>query len=383
MFPGSNDSYYKLTLQSGLLKVEIRLPAEVISREPNVLPSTTSTTQKVFQWYQSARAGYLTVNEMLSSFPCFDSRLDDGQMHQIILERTSDQIKVTIDDNLVYLQQLSFDTIEAGFLEIQHMVLGSMPNSLSTNNWFSGRIIHVELQVDDTTINILEFAEKSLHGFEFTGKMPMSCIGKAVLSPSISMRHMFLLLRFPSYQRENYQPTLFNRLSNYSKRVLSWQELEIDFKSLTNDGFLFLIFSNISNASSPMLGAEIRNGVPCLVTEKQTIEMEMGNNSSLRLGIGKISISHHHAATIIATGSEPIEYFVAINENELRHAFEAEIAGILESAVEEEGENNSYYGENILLGGSNWTTELELGRGLNKFWSGLGRMKDFSGCIKR
>nr|CDS31549.1 neurexin 1 alpha [Hymenolepis microstoma] len=379
---GSNDSYYKLTLQSGLIELEIRLPAEVISHEPDVLPPTTSTTQKAFQWYQSARAGHLTVSEMVSSFPCFDSRLDDGQIHDLILERTSDQIRVTIDGNLVYFQQLSFDTIRAGFLEIQRMILGSMPSSLQTDNWFNGQIIHAVLQVDDTPINILEVAEKSLHGFEFTGKMPMDCTSRAVLSPSISMRHIFLLLRFPSNQRQNHPPPLFDRLSNYSKRVSSWQELEIDYESLSNDGFLFLIFHNISNASSPLLGAEIRNKVPYLVTEKQTLEIKKRNISSLRLGIGKISISRHHTARIIAIGSEPIEYFVAIDENELRYAFEAEIVGILESVVEEE-ENKLHYGDNILLGGSNWTTELELGRGLNKFWSGLGRMKDFSGCIKR
>ncbi|KAM3177235.1 hypothetical protein ACTXT7_004942 [Hymenolepis weldensis] len=43
----SNDSYYKLTLQSGLLKLEIRLPAEVITLEPDVLSPTTSTTLKM------------------------------------------------------------------------------------------------------------------------------------------------------------------------------------------------------------------------------------------------------------------------------------------------------------------------------------------------
>lgn len=238
------------------------------------------------------------------------------------------------------------------------------------------------MQIDDTALNILEFAEKSLHGFEFAGKMPMNCTNKDVSSPSISMRQIFLLLRFPSYQMHNHPPPLFNRLSNYTKRISNWQQLEVDFESTTKDGFLFLIFPNARNASSPLLGAELRNGVPWIVTEKQSLEIKMENTSSLRLGIGKISISHQHAATIIATGNEILEYFVAIDGSELRPAFEAEIVGILETAVEEE-ENVFLYGKNILLGGSNWTVEVELGRGFDRFWSGLGRRKDFSGCIKR
>ncbi|VUZ43888.1 unnamed protein product, partial [Hymenolepis diminuta] len=92
--------------------------------------------------------------------------------HDLIFERTSDQIQVTIDGNLVYFRQLSFDTIRAGFLEIHGMILGSMPNSFLYDNWFNGQIIHAILQIDDTALNILEFAEKSLHGFEFAGKMP-------------------------------------------------------------------------------------------------------------------------------------------------------------------------------------------------------------------
>lgn len=197
------------------------------------------------------------------------------------------------------------------------------------------------------------------------------------------MRHAFLLLRFPSHSEDTNFLPLFGRLPIYAKRISNWQQIELHFEPKAEDGFLFLIFNKVKNASSQLLGVELRNNILWIVSENQALETKIKRVSPFRFGIGMISISGQHAAALIAAGNEEeFEYFVSIDSNELRPAFEAEISGILETASEDDG-HPSPLGRNILLGGSNWTTEGEIGRGVDKFWSGLGRRKDFSGCIKK
>lgn len=236
--------------------------------------------------------------------------------------------------------------------------------------------------MDDATLNILDFAEKSLHGFEFDGTNPINCTTSEITSPSVSMRRTFLLLRFPSQRIQSYSPPLFNEQTTQAKRIRNWQQIEIDFESKTKDGFLFLIFNKTRNMSSPFLGAEMRDGSLWLVTRKQSLKVHTKQLTPFSVGMGRIAISGQHMATVIAIGNAAIEYYVAIDGDEFRSAFEAEIAGILETATEWE-DNELLFGRNILLGGSNWTIEEEFARSTDRFWSGLGRRKEFSGCIKR
>ncbi|KAM7536759.1 hypothetical protein Aperf_G00000081134 [Anoplocephala perfoliata] len=198
------------------------------------------------------------------------------------------------------------------------------------------------------------------------------------------MRRTFLLLHFPSQQIRSNSPLPSDEqpTPTPTKRIRNWQQIEIDFDSKAKDGFLFLIFHKTTNVSSPFLGAEMRDGSLWLVTAKQSLEVRTKQLTPLRVGMGRVAISGQHVATVIAVSNAAVEYYVAIDSDEFRLAFEAEIAGILETANEGE-DNELIFGRNILLGGSNWTIGEEFERNTGRFWSGLGRRKEFSGCIKR
>ncbi|VDM33053.1 unnamed protein product [Hydatigera taeniaeformis] len=380
---GCNESYYELSLKSGLLHLRIRLPAEVPSDQPTeVVPPTASSALTAFKWFHSARAGHLSVRETLYAFAGLESRLDDGQLHDLLLERSPDQICVSIDENTVFFQSLSFDKIRPGFLEIQHVVLGFLPSTSVNHEAFRGQIRRAILQVDDTTLNILHFAENSLHGFEFTGARPTECVAKSALFPSVSLRRVYLLIRLPSPSRNLTPPPLFNRLPTYAGRIHDWQQIEIDFNSHSKDALLFLLFCRLEEFPNSFLSVEFRDGNPWLVTQKQSLEVRAKMTNILRVGVGKITIPGRHEAVIIAVGYASFEYFVAIDGDEFRPAFEAEVAGVLESATESY-DSKPPFGRNLLLGGTNWTAEEELGRGLQHLWSGLGRRKQFNGCIRR
>ena len=145
---------------------------------------------------------------------------------------------------------------------------------------------------------------------------------------------------------------------------------------------MFLLFQQIGNHSGVLLSMELRNGRLWLVTQKQSFEISSKNTTTLHVGIGKIRLAEEHEATIIAAGEAILEYFVAIDGDIFKRAFEAEVAGILETAIE--GDRNSMpFGSNLLLGGSNWSVEGEMRRDLEHLWSGLGRRKYFYGCIHR
>lgn len=93
MLKGCNESYYELSLKSGLLHLRIRLPAEVPSDQPaEAVSPTAAATRTAFKWFQSARAGHLSVRETLPAFAGLESRLDDGQFHDLLLERSPDQV---------------------------------------------------------------------------------------------------------------------------------------------------------------------------------------------------------------------------------------------------------------------------------------------------
>ncbi|VDK39395.1 unnamed protein product [Taenia asiatica] len=380
---GCNESYYELSLKSGLLHLRFRLPAEVPSDQPTEAVSPTAlATLTAFKWFQSARAGHLSVRETLHAFAGLESRLDDGQFHDLLLERSPDQIRVSVDENTIFFQPLSFDKIRPGFLEIQHIVLGSLPKKSTDPEAFGGQIRRAILQVDDTTLNILQFAENSLHGFEITGGHPTKCATESILFSSVSLRRVYLLLRLPSPSTKSSPPPLFNKLPMYTDRIHDWQQIEVDFNSHSKNAFLFLLFHRLGELSDPLLSVELRDGSPWLVTQKQSLEIRAIKTNLLRVGAGKITIPGRHEAAIIAVGYATLEYFVAIDGDEFRPAFEAEVAGVLESAIEGH-DSKTLFGRNLLLGGTNWTAEEEFGRGLHHLWSGLGRRKQFTGCIHR
>nr|CDS20871.1 neurexin 1 alpha [Echinococcus granulosus] len=381
MMKGCNDSYYELSLKAGLLHLRIRLPAEVPSDQPaEAISPTTSATLAAFKWFQSARAGHLSVRETLHAFTGLESRLDDGQFHDLLLERSPDQIRVSIDENTVFFQQFSFDKIRPGFLEIHHVVLGSFPDKSADQKGFKGQIRQAILQVDDTTLNILRFAENSLHGFEIAGTPPTKCVTKSVPFSPVSLRQIYLLLRLPMPLTKSSPPPLFNKLPMQANHIHDWQQIEIDFDSHSENALLLLLFHRLGQLSAPLLGVELRGGIPWLVTQRQSLEISAEKSNLLRVGAGKITIPGRHEAAIIAAGYTTIKYFVAIDSNEFRPAFEAEVAGVLESASEGYG-GTALFGRNLLLGGSNWTAEGEFGRGLDHLWSGLGRRRQFIGCI--
>ncbi len=77
----------------GFLGVDIRLPADVLSDQifgdQDKSPIGASDALK---WFQSARAGFLTVHETLQPMAGFDARLDDFQLHEIIVERVAAKV---------------------------------------------------------------------------------------------------------------------------------------------------------------------------------------------------------------------------------------------------------------------------------------------------
>ena len=237
-------------------------------------------------------------------------------------------------------------------------------------------------QVDDTVLNILKFAENSLHGFEIRGARPANCATGIVSYSPVSLRGVFLLLRLPHPTSGSNFPPLFGNLLSHTNRIRNWQQIVINFSSYTKDALLFLLFHQFGDRSAPLLGVELRRGGLYLATQKQSFEISTKQITSLRVGACKVAIIGKHKATIIAAGGTALEYFVAIDGDVFKKAFEAEVAGLLESAVE----GNDFerpFGRNLLLGGSNWSAEGEMDRGLDHLWSGLGRRKYFHGCVYR
>ncbi|VDD82285.1 unnamed protein product [Mesocestoides corti] len=381
-FTGSNESFYHLTLKDGLLHVHIRLPAEVVSDRPYAVTPNNSLIG-AFKWFQSSRAGFLTVRDTFYSLPGFTSRLDNYQLHDVLLERSLDKIQISIDDNVAFHQSLHFDEIQASFLESRHIVLGT-----SREGTFNGQVTKAVLQVDDTVLDILKLAEMSLHGFEVSGVRPIPCFTKQANLHSLVLQQMHLPLRLPLHT-EGQTRALFGKLPHYANRIFNWQQIEIDFTSHARDAFVFLLFHRLSH-KDPLLAVELRNEKPWLVTRSQAFEIRVnskrGERTFLRVGAGKISLPDMQNAIILVAGDKVFDYFVATDGGAFWAASEAEIVGLLKTANEKtshDAQVDPVFGRNLLLGGSNWTVEGELGRDIFHLWSGLGRKKQFSGCIHR
>lgn len=82
-----------MRLKGGLLEVQVRLPAEVTSAKQ--LGNTSATSVSRIKWHRTARAGFLTVHELLEPLSGFEAYLDDNQPHEVRVERSTEKASST------------------------------------------------------------------------------------------------------------------------------------------------------------------------------------------------------------------------------------------------------------------------------------------------
>lgn len=227
----------------------------------------------------------------------------------------------------------------------------------------------------------MKFAAENRHGFVFTNDqlIPIDCF----LTQSTIQPHFNISFHSPDY--------LHLHLPFFPGK--RWQEIEVEVSKTRNslNELLFTIYdrwpTSHNDAVSQFLAVELRQKqLWCVVSlpngVSQSVSIPGWKNEKTKLILG---IASQNNVTVLAveTDTFPVRYLFLHENTNLEWMDANVVQELFRGPRRPMNRKEVMFGQNLILGGSNWTAEAEFGRQPPQLWSGLGQRNAFSGCIHK